>query len=985
MKKRLFKKMKGIILLNVIIVLCSVLVFGYGFNKSINYELINIKSKTPNNTPRAYNINNNNINRVNNNNNNTTSNYLPPASPYLPNSNITGNTPATNNSTDNNKPAGNANIFEGGNAPAGFKRESTDNNAREERARNSQPAEANSNTDVSILNAVGSFLNGIIGIIFWVTMLVPKIILLALVALISAIITGGKSLFAMPDVIFFNKVEITNLMMFISPVVSEKTGTTEFVVAVSTWFRIFYLVAVGLLFLILIYIAIRALMSSLSQNLAEVKEMLTNWIVSVFILAMLSFIIAGTILLNNFLLDIIRNVYGGSQSLHEQGTNVVKSIFSLGLIQQITGMIMAGLLIRQTVTFLITYIRRVIKIAFFIIIAPFIAVSYTMDKMKDKKAQALSYWNKQFIMTVLIQPFHAILFIILMTLAQATISSGANNGILGFGSLNPIYLILVVLILNFIEQAEKELAKLFDLSGGITMSEGKKLANALIGVQAVKTVSGLAKNYAEKRDKRYEENREDEAREKAKEQLANRNVSANISQTNRTETTVDARNNLGFNQEVTTETVINSPLGYELDNTILNDVQTVDPISTGNFDTLDEDKKPKISGIMDKTKILAAKSTKLYANNIHALTAATLGVSAGAAGGFDEMAVGGTLGWMLGKNLGKNKSSIKEREDKREKQLGKYTSEVEKEGEVVRNQLTAFGEINGVDMNNLTQNGRENIQAYFDILKEKIDTDRKSIDDEFKKSLKAYKSYLMNEQGKTVIQADQEARKILNDAKAGRLNTLELDNNAAKDYASAAIGKSIADSKKDFEENKFSLIKGSYDDVEKEVLSGTKTIQEINKEWEDAVKLLGQNDFKLIEDKEKELKEIEKRYKEMFENKAKLESTVEQASKNGITREQLEEVHEAITKEYKSKVNEYRGELEKLGLPEVDRYMDNMGVKRNVNRPEFEKELKDIYVTKSGLLTSKASNPRLVENILTKGSENVKVDKNGDNAPKALN
>ena len=663
MKKRLLKQMRGIILLNLIIVLCSVFVFGYGFNKSINYELINIKSKTPNNTPRAYNVNN-----INDVVNHTNSNYLPPAtSPYLPNSNITGNPPATNNSTDNNnKPAGNANIFEGGNAPAGFKRELTDNNAREERARNSQPAEANNNTDVSILNAVGSFLNGIIGIIFWVIMLVPKIILLALVALISAIITGGKSLFAMPDVIFFNKVEITNLMMFISPVVSEKTGTTEFVVAVSTWFRIFYLVAVGLLFLILIYIAIRALMSSLSQNLAEVKEMLTNWIVSVFILAMLSFIIAGTILLNNFLLDIIRNVYGGSQSLHEQGTNVVKSIFSLGLIQQITGMIMAGLLIRQTVTFLITYIRRVIKIAFFIIIAPFIAVSYTMDKMKDKKAQALSYWNKQFIMTVLIQPFHAILFIILMTLAQATISSGANNGILGFGSLNPIYLILVVLILNFIEQAEKELAKLFDLSGGITMSEGKKLANALIGVQAVKTVSGLAKNYAEKRDKRYEENREDEAREKAKEQLANRNVSANISQTNRTETTVDARNNLGFNQEVTTETVINSPLGYELDNTILNDVQTVDPISTGNFDTLDEDKKPKISGIMDKTKILAAKSTKLYANNIHALTAATLGVSAGAAGGFDEMAVGGTLGWMLGKNLGKNKSSIKERENKRE-------------------------------------------------------------------------------------------------------------------------------------------------------------------------------------------------------------------------------------------------------------------------------------------------------------------------------
>ena len=61
-----------------------------------------------------------------------------------------------------------------------------------------------------------------------------------------------------------------------------------------------------------------------------------------------------------------------------------------------------------------------------------------------------------------------------------------------------------------------------------------------------------------------------------------------------------------------------------------------------------------------------------------------------------------------------------------------------------------------------------------------------------------------------------------------------------------------------------------------------------------------------------------------------------------------------------------------------------MGVKRNVNRPEVEKEMKDIYVTKASLLTNKTSNPRTIENVLTKGYE-TKTTNNADNNPKALN
>ena len=53
--------------------------------------------------------------------------------------------------------------------------------------------------------------------------------------------------------------------------------------------------------------------------------------------------------------------------------------------------------------------------AFLTMIAPMIALTYPLDKIKDGKAQAFSYWVKEYIFNCLIQPVHLLLYTILIS------------------------------------------------------------------------------------------------------------------------------------------------------------------------------------------------------------------------------------------------------------------------------------------------------------------------------------------------------------------------------------------------------------------------------------------------------------------------------------------------------------------------------------------------------------------------------------------
>ena len=57
-----------------------------------------------------------------------------------------------------------------------------------------------------------------------------------------------------------------------------------------------------------------------------------------------------------------------------------------------------------TVYFAIVYLKRLLMLAFFTMIAPLVALTYPLDKIKDGKAQAFNYWFKEYMFYALLQP-----------------------------------------------------------------------------------------------------------------------------------------------------------------------------------------------------------------------------------------------------------------------------------------------------------------------------------------------------------------------------------------------------------------------------------------------------------------------------------------------------------------------------------------------------------------------------------------------------
>ena len=158
--------------------------------------------------------------------------------------------------------------------------------------------------------------------------------------------------------------------------------------------------------------------------------------------------------------------YLGESGTHEQtgdGRDVIQAVFYI---------VIYLVLVIYTYMFLFQYLKRLIKMAFLTIIAPLIALSYPLDKLKDGKAQAFNMWLKEYIFNLILQPLHLVLYIILM----GTVTDLVTN--------NPIYAIVA---LGFLLQAEKLVRSLFGVKGAVGDKDGSFVGGAMVmsGLNAV--------------------------------------------------------------------------------------------------------------------------------------------------------------------------------------------------------------------------------------------------------------------------------------------------------------------------------------------------------------------------------------------------------------------------------------------------------------------------------------------------------------------
>lgn len=242
---------------------------------------------------------------------------------------------------------------------------------------------------------------------------------------------------------------------------------------VSQWYNALRNICIVLMLSVLVYIGIRMLLSTVASDKAKYLEMLKDWLIGLCLLFLMHYIMAFSVMIVEKLTDVVKtsvdeNGYAVvipadddvKEAIEEIGqtetiaegpngneyltwpTNLMGS-FRIQLQMEQYGAEYVGLsicflmLCLFTLYFTITYLRRVLHLAFLTLIAPMVALTYCIDKLNDGKAQGFDKWFKEYIFNLLIQPMHLLLYYILVTSAFEFASTNAIYSIVAIGFMIP--------------------------------------------------------------------------------------------------------------------------------------------------------------------------------------------------------------------------------------------------------------------------------------------------------------------------------------------------------------------------------------------------------------------------------------------------------------------------------------------------------------------------------------------------------------------
>lgn len=312
---------------------------------------------------------------------------------------------------------------------------------------------------------------------------------------------------------------------------------------ISTWYQALRMIAIVGLLSVLVYVGLRMVTAAVATDKAKYKEMFVDWVIALCLVFFLHYIMVFTMTMvqevqnlfisgpstsstnndaNKKTINTILLVYrnetlvpkdtgnnndnsyfdytpGNSDTGYfdtpvpsEYETHVTEKAFPTNLtgynrvlagnpdaIPKLTYTIMYLALTFYTVYFFFIYIKRVIILTFLTIIAPLVALTYPIDKVKDSKAQAFEFWLREYIVNAMIPIIHLVLYTVLVTSA------------IDLAVKSPLYAICV---LAFIVPAEKIVKEMF----GIKSSTAPALGGFAGGALAAQMVQKLGKGGKDK-------------------------------------------------------------------------------------------------------------------------------------------------------------------------------------------------------------------------------------------------------------------------------------------------------------------------------------------------------------------------------------------------------------------------------------------------------------------------------------------------------
>lgn len=248
---------------------------------------------------------------------------------------------------------------------------------------------------------------------------------------------------------------------------------------ISKWYVALRNIAIVGLLSVLLYIGIRIVISSSAGDKAKYKQFFVDWVVALCLIFFLHYIMSFTMTIAETITDALAgnttdegtikqvNISitdeGKTFSSNFTGVARMKAQYKSALEMMGYSIIYLALTI-YTVYFAFIYLKRLLMLAFFTIIAPLVALTYPLDKIKDGHAQAFNYWFKEYMFYAILQPLHMLLYTVFVSSA---LSVAASN------------MLYAIVALAFIVPAEKIVKQMFGIKGATESSIGGFAGGAL--------------------------------------------------------------------------------------------------------------------------------------------------------------------------------------------------------------------------------------------------------------------------------------------------------------------------------------------------------------------------------------------------------------------------------------------------------------------------------------------------------------------------
>lgn len=265
---------------------------------------------------------------------------------------------------------------------------------------------------------------------------------------------------------------------------------------ISSWYQGLRLIAIVGLLSVLVYIGIRIVTSAVATDKAKYKQMFVDWIIALCLVFFLHYIMVfsmtmvkeiqklfvplnGTKTINTIMVN-VTDINGTTVSLGSTDVKFPSNLVGYdrmlaenpNAIPKLTYTIMYLALTFYTCYFFFIYIKRVIILTFLTIIAPLVALTYPIDKVKDSKAQAFEYWLREYIVNAITPIIHLVLYTVLVTSAIDLVVE------------SPLY---AICILAFIVPAEKIVKEMFGIKSNTSPALGG-FAGGALAAQALQKI-----------------------------------------------------------------------------------------------------------------------------------------------------------------------------------------------------------------------------------------------------------------------------------------------------------------------------------------------------------------------------------------------------------------------------------------------------------------------------------------------------------------